>query len=1242
MANTSNVQLKHITLNVRGIRDKKKRSKIFFWLKNRKYDVIFLQETFLTIELEKDVKKDWNGYIEHNFSDSVHSRGVSILLNSDLDVNIVNVHKSADGIILLINLIVNGESFTFVNIYAPNKTKMQSDFFKRISSWIPMYSQNSNNILIAGDMNCSVENKTIWKHFEKFKNHLNLADAWDNVNKTKPCFTWINPADESCQSRLDYTLTSKFLVQYATLCKTSYAPTPDHLGLETQFKISLNPRGPSYWKLNVSILNEDPYNELVRTVIKNTKTEYENILCKRSLWDLIKIRIKEISIKFCVEKQRKKKAEIGDLEKRLEKIESEIRLSEESVADLKSERSVVKNTLDRFYAEKAKACQIRARAKWIEEGEKNTAYFLQLEKRRQTYNTITKLQTESGEIVASNKDILNTASEFYEDLYSSKIANSENLEHYLSKCYSENVLSQNESKLCEGLMNENECYEALTKMKKNKSPGSDGIPVEFYIHFWADIKNLVIDSFNESFYEGSLSESQNLAILSLIFKKSDRLLLKNYRPISLSNTDYKILACTLAYRLHKVLKMIISQDQTGYVKQRFIGQNIRAVEDVIDYYENKLEIGGLVIFLDFEKAFDSLEWKFMFQTLEKFGFSTDFVNWIKTIYNSPTAIIKNNGWLSQKINLQRGIKQGCPLSALLFIIATEILSINLKQKGEIKGLGINKHELKLVQYADDMILFLESENGLSEALSTINEFTAFSGLKLNLAKTEGIRLGCLRNTSSNFTKVKWTENAVRCLGIYVGHNKIECEKINWTNKVIELQKLLDQWRVRDLTIFGKVTIIKSLALSKLVYSATNTHMPQNIEKEIERILYAFIWNKKDRIKRNVMIAPIKFGGVNMIDVGSFFASIKTSWIARLIKNETCTWNAIGRCHLNIMGKENLLLETTFTKIENLPIIKNMPLFYQQMIIAYNKCKPFEKIKDIETLMKQPIWGNASLRLYDIKKKIWTCLYYRQWVINDIIYIKDLPFKQGILDVDVINDRIQKNPQLLIEMHRVQLCLNPFKQILKDHNSSGNTTNKIEGISVFQNSKLNYNFLISQKLVLPNMKHIKQFLNDTGDPRLLIEKMSKQKIVSLYEKKLAEFIFKVMHNILGCGALVSKWNTEISEFCDICNRKETTFHLLYKCQLSHYIWTNLGNHLNTVITPYDIFIGRGSKVFDNLTTQICHSIYKYRLKSWESKQKRTECGLKIAVRNDLAWKLQVFQILRENEYVLIMQNIIKHW
>ena len=137
------------------------------------------------------------------------------------------------------------------------------------------------------------------------------------------------------------------------------------------------------------------------------------------------------------------------------------------------------------------------------------------------------------------------------------------------------------------------------------------------------------------------------------------------------------MAFVLANRLHKILNKIISTDQTGFIRERFIGQNIRLIQDII--HNSKLHHNaGMILFLDFEKAFDSIEWDFIFLALERMNFGENFINWIKSLYSNPTASIKNNGWKSRNFDIYRGVKQGCPLSALLFTISVEMLSSRIK------------------------------------------------------------------------------------------------------------------------------------------------------------------------------------------------------------------------------------------------------------------------------------------------------------------------------------------------------------------------------------------------------------------------------------------------------------------------------------------------------------------------------------------------------------------------------------
>ena len=229
---------------------------------------------------------------------------------------------------------------------------------------------------------------------------------------------------------------------------------------------------------------------------------------------------------------------------------------------------------------------LRSKIKWYNEGERNTNYFHSLEKRHFNCKTIRNLKTENNIRISKDAEILQEAKTFYESLYSSKIDLSTSNEKEDS-FFPENhkiKLNYNQKMSCEGLLSAAECLQSLKTMESGKSPGTDGLPAEFYKMFWNDVSTFLIDALNMSFSKGYLSISQRRGLITLLPKKNKpRQYLKNWRPITLLNCDYKIAAKSIATRLKKVLPYLINNDQTGFLKGRFIGENIRLINSVIDY-----------------------------------------------------------------------------------------------------------------------------------------------------------------------------------------------------------------------------------------------------------------------------------------------------------------------------------------------------------------------------------------------------------------------------------------------------------------------------------------------------------------------------------------------------------------------------------------------------------------------------------------------------------------------------------
>ena len=325
---------------------------------------------------------------------------------------------------------------------------------------------------------------------------------------------------------------------------------------------------------------------------------------------------------------------------------------------------------------------------------------------------------------------------------------------------------------------------------------------------------------------------------------------------------------------------------------------IRLINSVIDYAE-KQNIPGLLLFVDFEKAFDTLEWTFIEKTLSFYNFGASIKSWIKLFYSGITSCIQNNGWSSDFFQLGRGVRQGCPLSPYLFILCVEILANAIRNNDGIKGICISDSECKLSQYADDTTLILDgSDNSVNTSLKLLDSFAELSGLNVNYEKTEALWIGSFRlqtRTIETNKNILWSFHKVFALGVWFSTIKEESETLNLQEKKEKINKIIENWQFRRLTLLGKITVIKSLLASQLVYILSPLPTPSEYLKEINSLLYKFLWDGKgDKIKRTLMINDYSKGGLKMLDIKSFNDALKAKWVQRYL---ALTTKANGNCFL---------------------------------------------------------------------------------------------------------------------------------------------------------------------------------------------------------------------------------------------------------------------------------------------------------------------------------------------------------
>ena len=230
-----------------------------------------------------------------------------------------------------------------------------------------------------------------------------------------------------------------------------------------------------------------------------------------------------------------------------------------------------------------------------------------------------------------------------------------------------------------------------------------------------------------SYEHGMLPESVRQGLIALLPKKDkDTRYVKNMRPLTLLNNDYKILAKTIDNRFREVLPNLIAMDQTGFVKGRKICHNVRKSLDIIDYTV-KEKIPALILSIDMEKCFDRLEHKAIFSSLRYFNFGEKFVQWVKLFYNQFYIQTQNFGYLSNKWIKGRGCNQGCPLSPGLYLLTAEVMANKLRMHQGIKGITIGSIEYLISQFADDTDLYLsfdqETITNTFQVLSDIEDNT---------------------------------------------------------------------------------------------------------------------------------------------------------------------------------------------------------------------------------------------------------------------------------------------------------------------------------------------------------------------------------------------------------------------------------------------------------------------------------------------------------------------------------------
>ena len=348
----------------------------------------------------------------------------------------------------------------------------------------------------------------------------------------------------------------------------------------------------------------------------------------------------------------------------------------------------LKTELQTIYSRKRNAAIFSSKCRWVENGERPTKYFFNLERRNYNKKTISELRMEDETIIKNETQVLDAIENYFNDLYTSACsARQDEYDSFIQELRLAKLSDEERDEL-EGPLTYDECKQILETFQNDKSPGEDGFTVEFYNFFFELLGHNLVESFNEAYEANELSISQRRCIITLTPKGGGSPLdLSNWRPITLLNVDCKIATKAIAKRIESSLPKLVNLDQTGFIKGRYIGENIRLIIDTMKFTKNH-NIPGILVSLDFRKAFDSLEWPFMMRTLNIFNFGTSIQRWVSTFYTSIESAALNNGFLTNWFRPSRGVRQGCPLSPYLFILSAELMANKIRQDLHVKGIEI--------------------------------------------------------------------------------------------------------------------------------------------------------------------------------------------------------------------------------------------------------------------------------------------------------------------------------------------------------------------------------------------------------------------------------------------------------------------------------------------------------------------------------------------------------------------------
>ena len=826
------------TININAISSQNKINALKTYVKLMELDIIFLQEV-------ENKNLDINGY---NIITNVdfNKRGTAIALRDHIKYS--NVEYSLDTRIICMKICNN---ITLCNIYAPPGSQNRVKREEFYNSTLPYYLRCSDpkTTIIGGDFN-SISNlqdatgtSNMSKALHNLEKSLKLTDSWKALHPRKTEYSFIRGL---AASRIDRIYAGEGLKTHITKAYFGVTSFSDHkafiirIGLPNLGK----PSGKGIWTMRSHVLTSENLEEFQHkwNYITRQKRFYNSWV---DWWlNLAKPKITSFF-------RWKTNLSFKEFHNKLEYFYSKLKTAYDDYLVDPNKISEVNRIKAHMLQLQHKFSQnyIRINETYLA-GEKMSLFNIGEKAQKKSKFAIKSIKTSNGSEIEDHTAIENHVKSFFTELYTSNstvVDNVDNIEQKIPE-------NDNENKKLVEPITTNEIFEAIKSSASRKSPGSDGIPKEFY-HKAFDIIHRELNLVINEVKNGCINKKFTEGIIVLVKKKGGNDTMKAYRPISLLNFDYKILMRILKIRMESLVQKCLSSSQKCSNGTKNIYEAVWSINDKIMDYNHKRKPGRLISF-DLDHAFDRVERNFLFKVMEKFGFNTEFVELIKKIMKNSFSRILINGNLTDEIQIQRSVRQGDPISMHLFVLYMQPL-IN-----KIEQICTNPMEV-INAYADDISVIITNQTNLDSILNAFQEFSSKSGAKLNVDKTVTIKIGTWTEGNGNVDVLNLTES-IKILGIIFENNQKDMLNRNWNEVVSKLTRFLWSCQSRNLNLQQKITFLNTFATSKLWFVSSILPNTNKYIAKIKTQMGIFIWGRyPTRVSIMQLSLPKLRGGQNL-------------------------------------------------------------------------------------------------------------------------------------------------------------------------------------------------------------------------------------------------------------------------------------------------------------------------------------------------------------------------------------------